>query len=90
VGAPEIKQPAIANEEQDEDSPDEMMDVLAAHHDPIERTLSANHKHYYETDAEEGQEEGDRGEKDAAAGPVRDRSADQVAETGELQGNKQY
>ena len=32
----EVEEPAVADEEQDDDAPDKVMDVVAAHGDPLE------------------------------------------------------
>jgi len=33
--SPQVQEPAIANQQQDEDSPDQVMNVVAADHDPL-------------------------------------------------------
>ncbi len=89
VGASEVEEPAIADDEEDENSPDEVVDVLAPDHDPSEGTFSSDDEADEQPDTEEGDKEGDGGEEDAAAGAVWNGSANQVAEARELQQDEQ-
>jgi hypothetical protein len=89
MGAAKVKQPAIADEQQDENSPHKMMDVKAANHYPLERAAIVNDKVDQQTHAQEGDEEGDRGQEHAAARAVRNGGADEIAEARQLQKNQQ-
>jgi hypothetical protein len=87
--AAQVKQPAIADEEQNKDSPDQVMNVPATHHDPVEWSLAVYDEGNEQTDAQEGHEKCNRSEKNAASWTVRDRCADQVSEPCELQDHKE-
>jgi len=56
VRAAEIEQPPVAYEEQNQDSPDQVMDMPAAHHDPVEWTLAV----FDERDEQANSEECDK------------------------------
>jgi len=70
VLAAKIEKPSVADEEQDQDSPDEVVDVTAADHDPMKGAdVSGDEADEY-SHAEKGDQESEGGDKKAAARAV--------------------
>jgi len=90
VRASQVQEPSVADEKQNQDSPNEMMDVLSANHDPIEWSVAVYDKINQQADSEEGDEKGHGGEKHAPAGPVGDGCPDEISEFGELQQDQEH
>ena len=42
MGAAQVKKPSVTHEQQDQDSPNQVMDVLTTHHYPLEWPFSTN------------------------------------------------
>ncbi len=90
VGSAEVEQPAVADEQQNQDSPDKVMDVAAAHDDPVERAVVMDDEADEQSRAQEGEEERNRGDEHAAAGTVWDGGANEKAQARELQEDEQH
>ena len=86
----EVEQPTVADGQQDQDSPDKVMDVAAAHNDPVKWAVVVDDEADEQAHAEKGDKERHRGDEHAAAGPVWDGGADEKAKAGELQQNEQH
>ncbi len=85
----EVEEPSVSNQKKDEDSPDQVMDVVAADCDPLEGTGLVDDGTDQEANSCEGEKEGDGGKKSAPAWPVRDGSADEEPNAGELHQHEQ-
>ena len=86
----EVEQPAVADEQQNQNSPDKVMDVAAVHDDPVEWAVVVDDEADEQTHAEEGDKKRHRGDEHAAAGPVWDGGADEKAQASELQEHEQH
>ena len=53
----EVEQPSIAHQEENEDAPYQVMDVVSAHGDPLEGSRLVNDRADQEADASEGEKE---------------------------------
>ena len=80
----QVEQPSVADEEQDDDAPNKVMDVVAAHGNPLEGTCLVDDGADEKANSREGEKECDGGEKCASAGSVGDGGADEEPNTGEL------
>jgi len=85
----EVEQPSIAHQEENEDAPYQVMDVVAAHGDPLEGSGLVDDGTDQKANTPEGEKECDRGEKGAPAGPVGDGGADEEPQAGELKQHEQ-
>jgi len=75
----------IAGDEEQKDSPDEMMDVTAAHFDITEGADVMRDGGDQQTDSEKGDEEADGGEEEASLGAVGNLLADDLTGFGEVE-----
>jgi hypothetical protein len=75
----------IAGDEKEEDSPDEVVDVMASHLDVTEGADVMRDGSDEETDGKKGDEEADGGEKETAVRAVGDLLVEDAAEFGEMQ-----
>lgn len=78
-------EPCVTDAEQYQDAPDEVVDVLAAQHDPSEGADVVGDAGDQQTDAEEGDEEADSGEEEAAARAIGNADVDDASEVGAVQ-----
>jgi len=85
----EVEQPAVADQEQDDDAPDQVMDVVAAHGNPLEGAGLVDDGADQEANAREGEKKCDGGQKGAPTGPVGDGGADEESNTSELHQDQQ-
>jgi len=85
----EVEQPTVANQQENEDAPNQVMDVVASHGNPLKGASLVNDGADQKANACEGEKECDGGEKCTAAGPVRDGGADEEPNAGELHQHEQ-
>jgi hypothetical protein len=88
VFAAQIEKPSVADEEQNEDSPDKVVDVTSADHDPVEWADVVRDEADEDSHAEKGNEKGEGGDEKAAARAVGNGGADQKADPGEMKEKK--
>ncbi len=62
----------------------------AANDDPLKRAVIVDDEAHEQSHAQEGDEEGNRGDKHAAARAVRDGAPDEKSKAGELEQHEQY
>ncbi len=86
---PEVEQPSVTDQEEDDDAPHKVMDVMAAHRDPLEWAGLVDDGADQKAYASEGKKERDGGEKRAPARPVWDGGADEEPNPGELKQHEQ-
>jgi len=89
VGAPQVEQPAIAHQQQNQDPPDEVMNVVAMHHHPLEASLMMDDPVDENANSGEGEQEGDRGDEHAPPRAVGDGGAHQKSQPSQLQQDQQ-
>ena len=89
VEAPQVQQPAIAHQQQNQNSPDQVMNVVAMHHHPLEVSLMLHDSVDEEADSGECEQEGDRGDEHAPPRTVGDGGADQESQPRQLQQDQQ-
>jgi len=89
VRASEIEKPSVADEEQDQDAPDQVMDVPSADHHPFEGAVLVDNEADQQPRADKCNEERDRGQKHATPGPVGNGGSDEEAEPRELEKHQQ-
>jgi len=89
VCATKIEQPAVADHQQDEDSPNQVVNVPAAHHHPIEWAIPFNDKGNQQPHAEKSDEEGDPRQKETPPRTVRDGCSNQIPKPRQLQNYQQ-
>jgi len=82
VRSTEIEQPSIAHQEQDEYAPDEVMNVAAAHHDPLKRPMLVHDQADQKPHTDERNQERNRCNKHASAGAIGNCGADEKAQAG--------
>jgi hypothetical protein len=90
VRAPEVKHPAVTDEQQDEDAPYQVMNVMAAHHHPLKGSFVVDDEADQDADADERDQERDRCNERAAARPVGDGAADEEPEARQLKEHQKY
>ena len=75
----------VAADEQQQDAPDEMVDVVTAENDPSEGAEVEGDADHKQAHADESEEEAEGGEEEAAAGAVGDALVEDAASAGEVQ-----
>jgi len=85
VGPAQVHQPSVADQEKYEDSPDEVVNVHAMHHNPLEVSLMVDDPVDENPDSDKSDQERDRGDEHASSRAVGDGGADEESEAGELQ-----
>jgi hypothetical protein len=88
VFAPKVEKPSIADKEQDKDSPDEVVDVPSANHDPVKRADVVRDEADQDANTEEGDEKREGGDEKASARSIGDRGAYEKAEVREMKKKK--
>jgi len=85
----QVQQPSVTDDQQDKDSPYQVMDMPAAHHHPMERSLAAHDVIHQQAHAKKCHKEGNGSQKDSPPRPVRDRRANQIAKPCQLQDHQE-
>jgi len=85
VLAAQVKQPSIADDEEDEDSPDKMMDVASANHDPVEWADVVGDEADEDSHAKKSDQKGERRDEKTPARAVRDGGPNQKADARKVQ-----
>jgi len=85
----QVHQPAVAHQQQNEDSPDQVVNVAAAHHHPLEGPHIVHDQADQDAGADKGKQKRRRGHEHALPGTVGDGRADQIAKPGQLQQDQQ-
>ena len=86
--AAHFRKPCVTDGEQNQNSPDEVMNVLTANHDPSEGTDVMGDAGDEQADAEEGDKEANCGQEEAAARAVGDAGVENAAEVCAVQQEK--
>jgi len=90
MGAAQVQEPAIPDEEQNENTPDQVMNVVAADGDPFEWAHVGPDCHHEYANADKGDDKGNRGNKHALARPVGDGGMNQISQAGQLQQDQEH
>jgi len=85
----QVQQPAVTYQQQDQDSPYEVVNVAAVHQDPVEGSNIVGNQAYEASDAGKGDQERYRREETAAPGTIRNGGANEQAQPGEVEQNQQ-
>ena len=85
----QVQQPAVADQQQDQNAPDQVMNVPSVDHHPLKMSLMVHDPVDQNAHAHKGDQEGDRGDEHAPPRPVGDGGADQEAQPGQLQQHQQ-
>jgi len=87
---PQVKQPSVTDQQQNENAPHQVMNVEAVHRDPLERAMLMHDQPNQNADAQKGDEERDRGNEHAPPGTVGNGGANENAQPGEMQKHQQH
>jgi len=87
--AAQIKKPSIADEQEDEDPPDEVMDVTSADHHPVKRADVVRDEADQDAHAEKRDDKGERGDEETPARAVGDGGADEKTDAREMEEQQQ-
>ena len=86
--ASQIKKPSIADEEQDEDSPDKVMNVTPADHHPVKRADMVRDEADKDSHAEKCDEKCEGGDEESPTRAVGNGGADEKADVCEMEKEK--
>lgn len=87
--SPQVEQPAISDEKQNEDAPDKVMDVMSVNHDPTKGTMIVDHELNQQPHTRKSEKERYGGNEHASAGAIGDGRTDNESESSELQEHEQ-
>jgi len=90
VRTSQIQEPAVADQQQNENTPDQVVNVVAADCDPCERAHVGSDCHHEYANAGKGYDEGNRGNEHALAWPVGDAGMNQISQAGQLQQHQEH
>jgi len=85
----QVKQPAVTNEQKNQDSPDQVVDVVAPDDDPLKWADVVCDEPDQDAHADEGDQEGDGSDEHAPSGTIGDGAANDKTQTGKLQQHQQ-
>jgi len=85
----QVEQPAITDQQKNQNAPHQVMDVVATDHDPAKGAFLGDDGADEKADTDECKEKRDRSNEHATAWPVGDGGADEEAQPGELEQDEQ-
>jgi len=89
VRSAEFQQISVADKQQDKNAPNQVMNVVAAHGDPIERADPCPNRHHQQPHPAEGNRKGDRSKEHALPRPIGDGGAYEIPQPRQLQEHQQ-
>jgi len=85
----QVQQPAVTDQQQDENPPDQVVNVRSADHHPLEMALMIHDPVNEDADSHKREQKGDRGDEHALARAVGDGGADEIPQPGQLEEHQQ-
>jgi len=86
---PQVEQPSVADQQQNQDAPNQVVNVMPAHHHPLERTAVVHNHAHQQPHPAKRYEERYRSQEHAPPRPVGDGAAHQEAKARQLQQDQQ-
>ncbi len=86
----QVEQPSVADKEQDQNAPHQVVNVHPAHRHPLHMPLVVRNPVHQQPHARKRNQERNRGNEHALPRPVRNRGANQVSQPRQLQQHQQH
>jgi hypothetical protein len=84
VRAAQVEQPAVTNQQQNQNAPHKMVNMMSTHHHPLKRPALMHDRTHKQAHANKGDKERYRRQEHAPPGPVRDGAAYQKSKSCEV------